>query len=400
MQLITPADAAERVTSALKTAAQATGAGFDYLLRTAKRESSLNPTAQAPTSSARGLFQFIDQTWLEVLKEEGPKLGMADAASDVSRTASGRYTVADPNRKAELLAMRDDPSASALLAGAFTRRNAAQMTNGLRRAPTEGELYAAHFLGAQGATDLVKLAAATPGASAAAAFPAQASANKAIFYDNGRARTASEVYARLTATPNGKATTAVAAATPATAQPAAPTRWVVAEAKSTARSVEPTPAPYNNGVEDDRAAFHSLFKTGRRSPVSAYVSQTWSSFGSAGLAADAAPQSAPTTVSSLTGARAALAYASQQVPESATFAAGSRASEAATAVTAAARKPKRASAATKAALASAAPVPTPKVNPLAAAAAQPASNTFDLGNFLRSVFASNSTGASGRSGRP
>ena len=394
MQLITPADAAERVTSALKTAAQATGAGFDYLLRTARRESSLNPTAQAPTSSARGLFQFIDQTWLEVLKEEGPKLGLADAASDVSRTASGRYTVADPGRKAELLAMRDDPSASALLAGAFTRRNAAQMTNGLGRAPTEGELYAAHFLGAQGATDLVKLATATPGASAATAFPAQASANRAIFYDNGRARSASEVYARLTATPSGQAT-AVAPAAARTASAAAPTRWVVAEA----RAPEPTPAPYNNGVENDQATFHSLFKTGRRSPVSAYVSQAWSSFGTAGLAADTGPVSAPATVSSMTGARAALAYAAQQTSESATAAVISRrASEAATAVTAAARQPKR-SALAKAALAAADPIPAPQATPVMASA-QPAGKSFDLGDFLRSVLAPASPGTVRRSGRP
>ncbi|GLK67947.1 hypothetical protein [Hansschlegelia plantiphila] len=115
MQLISPADAAGRVTAALSHAAQATGAGLEYLLQTAKRESSLSAAAQAPTSSARGLFQFIDQTWLQVLKEEGPSPGPAGEAADVSRTASGKYAVADPRRRAEPLALRDDPTASALL---------------------------------------------------------------------------------------------------------------------------------------------------------------------------------------------------------------------------------------------------------------------------------------------
>lgn len=380
MQLISPADAAGRVTAALKGAAEATGAGFDYLLRTAKRESSLNPTAQAPTSSARGLFQFIDQTWLQVLKEEGPKLGLGAAAADVSRSASGRYAVTDPGRRAELLAMRDDPQAAALLAGAFTRRNAAALTGSLGRAPTEGELYAAHFLGAQGATQLVTLAATTPAASAADAFPAQAASNRSIFYDQGRPRSVSEVYAKLTATP---AAAAPAVSAEAPAKTAVAQRWVVEGAE--------TPAPYNNGVEDDRAAFHSLFKTGRRSPVSAYVAQTWSAFGAEGLAAGARfaqAQPAPRA--------AAAAFVSEAAePAYRTTAAA----EAVDAVTVAATKnPRR-----KSAQANALPyapvqqTPVPVARPVAAPAAKPG---FDLGDFLRSVFAPAEASAARKDGRP
>jgi len=274
MQLITPADAAGGVAAALRKAAQATGASFDYLLQTAKRESSLDPTAKAPTSSARGLFQFIDQTWLQVLKEDGPSLGFASEAADVSRTSSGRYVVTDPARRAELLALRDDPTASALLAGAFTRRNAQALGSALGRSATPGELYAAHFLGAQGAIQLVSLATNAPTASAADAFPAQASANRAIFFDKGRPRTASEVYARITAAhdeiPN-----------------AAPARATVLALQEAPQDEQY--GPFNGGVENDAAPFHSLFKTGRRSPVSAYVAQAWSSFGAAGLVSDAAP---------------------------------------------------------------------------------------------------------------
>jgi len=52
------------VTGAIRQAAQATGTGFSYLLATAKIESGLNPKIKSTTSSATGLFQFIDQTWL------------------------------------------------------------------------------------------------------------------------------------------------------------------------------------------------------------------------------------------------------------------------------------------------------------------------------------------------
>ncbi|GLK55821.1 hypothetical protein JOD31_000737 [Methylopila capsulata] len=304
MELLSPSEAAGRVKAALKGAADATGAGFDYLLRTAQRESSLNPSAKAPTSSARGLFQFIDQTWLQVLKEDGPSLGLGAEAADVSKSASGRYVVADPTRKAELLALRDDPNAAALLAGAFTRRNAQTLTSELGRAPTEGELYVAHFLGARGAVDLVKLATATPNASAADAFPLQAGSNRAIFYDRGRERTASEVYARLT---TGGSATATVAAAPATA--------------TAALALQQTADPTDYGpfrAENDGKAFHSLFQTGRRSPVAAYVSQTWSSLGAAGLASDAGGRTA--APSAATQQSVARAYAAP-APTAATTAA-------------------------------------------------------------------------------
>lgn len=283
MQVTSQSDPLQRVASALKSAAQATGAGFDYLLRTAKRESGFDSDAKAPSSSAKGLFQFIDQTWLQVMKEDGPKLGLATEAANITKSASGRYTVADPQRKAELLSLRDDPQTAALLAGAFTQRNAGTLESALGRSATDGELYAAHFLGARGAVDLVTLASSKPNASAAEAFPAQASANRAIFFDKGRARSLAEVYVKVTASPD--APTAVAApatATPATA-PGASTNAALAIRET---ADDASYGPFNGGAENDHQAFHSLFKTGRRSPVSAYVSQTWSSFGEAGLASD------------------------------------------------------------------------------------------------------------------
>ena len=63
------------VTGTVRQAARMTGADFQYLLATAQVESNLNPNAQAPTSSARGLFQFTEQTWLATLKEQGTALG-------------------------------------------------------------------------------------------------------------------------------------------------------------------------------------------------------------------------------------------------------------------------------------------------------------------------------------
>jgi hypothetical protein len=185
------------VNDAIRSAARATGTSFEYLLATAKVESDFNPRASASTSSARGLFQFIDQTWLGTLKQEGPRLGYSLYADAISRTASGRYEVTDPEMRRKIMALRDDPAANAAMAGAFTQRNASRLAGRLGRTATDAELYVAHFLGSAGATRLITLAAASPNAIAADVFPKAANANRAIFYENGRARTAAEVYAAL-----------------------------------------------------------------------------------------------------------------------------------------------------------------------------------------------------------
>ncbi len=98
--------AGSSVTGAIRQAAQATGTSFQYLLATARVESGLDPQAGAATSSARGLFQFVEQTWLGTMKQSGAALGYGRYADAITRTASGRYEVADPAMRREILKLR------------------------------------------------------------------------------------------------------------------------------------------------------------------------------------------------------------------------------------------------------------------------------------------------------
>jgi hypothetical protein len=200
MSVVTAAaNAASQIAGAISRAARATGASFEYLLTTAQIESNLNPQAQAPTSSAKGLYQFIDQTWLATVKRAGPALGLGNYAAAIVPTADGHYDVPDQAARAAIMKLRSDPAVSAMMAGAFTRSNAAALANGIGRQPSEGELYIAHFLGPDGAIKLIGAAANHPDASAAALFPQAAAANPSIFYDSlSRARSAREVYGKLT----------------------------------------------------------------------------------------------------------------------------------------------------------------------------------------------------------
>jgi hypothetical protein len=193
--------AGSTVTGAIRQASQATGTSFNYLLATAQVESGLNPQAGASTSSARGLFQFIEQTWLGTMKQSGAELGYGRYAAAITKTASGHYQVTDPAMRSEILKLRNDPTANAVMAGAFTRANADILSRKLGRQPTEGELYIAHFLGAGGAARLISLADANPGAKATTYFPTAANANSSIFFDRstGTSRTFAQVRNVLTA---------------------------------------------------------------------------------------------------------------------------------------------------------------------------------------------------------
>jgi hypothetical protein len=191
------------VESAIQRASSATGVDFSFLMGTAKRESGYNPNAKAGTSSASGLFQFVDQTWLSTLKKHGSKYGYARYADLIQQGADGKYRVSGDEARKAVLGLKLDPHASSLMAGELASDHASYLRGRVGRSPTAGELYAAHFLGPQGSARLIEAVNAQPGASAAAMFPDAAAANRSIFYREGRAATVSEVYANLTKTAGG-----------------------------------------------------------------------------------------------------------------------------------------------------------------------------------------------------
>lgn len=189
------------VHAAIEKASQATGVDFGYLLRTAHRESGYNPTAKAPTSSAAGLFQFVEQTWLSTLKRHGSKYGYARYAELIERGSDGRFRVpGGAEARKAVMDLRLDPRAASLMAGELASDHASYLRGRVGRSPTNGELYAAHFLGPQGSARLIEAYQANPRAPAAALFPDAAAANRTIFYREGRAATVAEVYANLTRT--------------------------------------------------------------------------------------------------------------------------------------------------------------------------------------------------------
>jgi hypothetical protein len=299
MVLNTVSGAGDRINSAIQAASRTTGTSFDFLLRTAVRESALDPTAKASTSSARGLFQFIDTTWLAMVKEEGPRYGLAQQASAIEKTANGRYVVPDSTKRAEILKLREDPSVSALMAGALAGRNAGYLAASMGRQPTSGELYIAHFLGASGARKLILLAQIQPSVSAASAFPEAARANRPIFYKpDGSARNAADVYAGLVAkhdrvppaplVPQPGVVQVVSADQPLDPAPSVLPASLVPAARSAGRSESTSarmvqvqlpdldsPASAKGLTANDGPIFQSMFRTERNGALSDTVRELW-----------------------------------------------------------------------------------------------------------------------------
>src|SRR5678816_1678842 len=152
------------VEAAIERASKATGVDFGFLMKTAGRESSMNPRAQASSSSAAGLFQFVEQTWLSTLKQHGSKHGYARYAELITKGSDGRFHVNGADARRAVMDLRLDPHAASLMAGELTSDHAAYLKGRVGRDPTGGELYAAHLLGPQGSAKLILAAQSTPGA--------------------------------------------------------------------------------------------------------------------------------------------------------------------------------------------------------------------------------------------
>lgn len=168
-------------------AAQAVQTDPVLLMAVADKESSFITEVQAKTSSATGLFQFIERTWFGVVRDFGAKHGLTQEAALVVQGDNDRPTVTDPAERARILDLRRDPSLAALLAGEMLKRDAARIAARIGRELTLGEVYLAHFLGPDDAEEFLAKVVDAPKAAAAALLPGPARANRSIFFAATRA---------------------------------------------------------------------------------------------------------------------------------------------------------------------------------------------------------------------
>ena len=207
----------ETVGDAIKTAAKRVGVDESIMLAMAKQESGFNSSAKAGTSSAKGLYQFIDASWNEMVKKYG-----------------GQYP--------ELSRGPFDPLASALAGALYIKENSRFLEkNGI---PVNGTtIYASHFLGPGGAKTLLTSDANT---DATALLPQAASANRGIFYNkDGTPKTVGQVvetlYGKVGKVAEQYAAT-LAPTTTATAEPSQPSSGTaIAQTSENVEAASTTP---------------------------------------------------------------------------------------------------------------------------------------------------------------
>jgi hypothetical protein len=133
-------------------------------------ESSGNPNAKNPRTSASGLYQFTDDTWRSVVDKWGRRSGI-------------KYS--DKN----------NPQAQEQMMAALLQDNARILQNkGIET--TDGNLYFAHFMGAPAASKAIQMLGKN--AIAARSFPEAARKNPEVFFEGQRPRTIDEVYQIIT----------------------------------------------------------------------------------------------------------------------------------------------------------------------------------------------------------
>jgi hypothetical protein len=181
-------------------AAHVTGVDPVYMMTLADVESSLSPEAKAPTSSAQGLFQFIDRTWLETVRNHAADYGYGGAAEAI-RIVDGDAVVANDKDREWIMSLRRDPYFSALMAGELIKDVERALQAQGERELAEAELYLAHFLGAGSAVRFLEVLDQDPNMKASALFPKAAKANAGLFTEGkGRKRRAvsvAELYNRI-----------------------------------------------------------------------------------------------------------------------------------------------------------------------------------------------------------
>lgn len=145
--------------------------GYSVLYSMAGVESTFRPDAGATTSKAKGLFQFLPDTWNYLLKLN-PQLG---------------FTLED----------RLDPEKATIMAVVYIRMIKAQLKKALGRDPYLVDIYMAYFLGPTGAARFFNAMKADPSQIGARVFTRAASANPGVFYTKGRALTLGQIYEKL-----------------------------------------------------------------------------------------------------------------------------------------------------------------------------------------------------------
>ena len=167
----------QNLVATIVRAARETQADPVLLMAIADKESSFVASISASTSSAVGLFQFVEATWFKVLRDFGADHGLAREATLLTSD-----DVLSPRERARILDLRKNPYLAALMAAEMLKKDAAEIGEKLGRTLSNEEIYLAHFLGPADAYKFLDRVDNEPKLVAAKLLPKPARANRPIFF--------------------------------------------------------------------------------------------------------------------------------------------------------------------------------------------------------------------------
>lgn len=183
--------------NAAQAAAVHTGIDRTVLLAFAASESSLRTSARNGRSSAVGLMQFTEQSWLLAVRRFGHAHGLGELASRITQR-QGRFGMASEEELSRVLDLRGDARLAASLAAETARFNSARFRGRFGGEAAPDALYAMHVLGTQGGLRLLDAVRREPARPASEVIAASAiAANPRIFRPQGRDLTAAEAMGQL-----------------------------------------------------------------------------------------------------------------------------------------------------------------------------------------------------------
>lgn len=191
-----PIDPRGQIVEAANMVARVTGVTPGELIAKAAIESSFDPMARASTSSAAGPFQFIERTWLDMIRRHGAAYGLAKEVAAIE-TRGGRPFVRDGTMRDHILDLRFDIHLSTGMAARYLDEVGQTLGRVLGREVSPVERRMAYFLGPGGAAKLIGAARSNPHGSAAALLPHAARANQPLFYSGGRPLSNSDALDRI-----------------------------------------------------------------------------------------------------------------------------------------------------------------------------------------------------------
>jgi len=182
----------------LRDASNKTGVDFSFLVAQASLESGFESNAASHRSSARGLFQFTTQTWLEMMRDHGTQYGYGDLARQIAPQAHGRLGVADKAVEKQILDLRNDPELSSYMAAELAKGNSHQIEHALGRKASAADIRLSLLLGPTGAIRFLREHQSGGAADATQLEPQAARQNPTIFYGEGHTpKTVAAVYRRI-----------------------------------------------------------------------------------------------------------------------------------------------------------------------------------------------------------